>query len=65
MQAFLAVQTQWNVVGGAGGTAFVGFDYAGVRVGLRARGIAPDAQLWGDLQVMEIEVVNHMNGARA
>lgn len=56
--AFLAVATQWRVVGLGGGfepsrIRFVGLDYAAVRVALDAEAIAVTPELWRGLRVME------------
>ncbi|WP_257195879.1 MULTISPECIES: DUF1799 domain-containing protein [unclassified Bradyrhizobium] len=67
VEAFLAVATQWRVVacspGGAlgpGGGAigpsvpiYLALDYAAVRAGLDAEGIAVTPELWRGLRVME------------
>lgn len=51
--AFLAVDTQWRVIGGFGPAVVMGFDYAGVRAGLAMARIRLTPALWADLQLME------------
>ena len=65
--AFLAVQTQWRaaIVGGGFSPArlfYVGLDYAGVRAGLAAEGIALTPAQWRDLRLMEAEARKVLNG---
>lgn len=60
--AFLTIQTQWRILAGAGGVAWLGLDYAAARVGLEAGGIEVTPALWGDLRVIEAAVVSRMNG---
>lgn len=64
--AFLAVQTQWRALAvpgglGAGRVVALGLDYAGVRAGLEAMGIAIDGELWAGLMVMEQAAAAAMN----
>lgn len=60
--AFAAVVTQWRVVPGArGGFAYLGLDYAGVRAGLDAEGIAVTPELWAGLRTMEAEACAVLN----
>ncbi len=67
VEAFLSIATQWRVVacsmggaigpgGGAIGPAipiYIALDYAAVRAGLDAEGIAVTPELWRGLRVME------------
>ena len=58
VQAFLAVATQWRVVGLGGGfepsrIRFVGFDYAAVRAALDAEAIQVTPDQWRGLRMME------------
>lgn len=64
VEAFLAVSTQWRVVAGMAGLIVTGFDYVGVRFGLRAAGIRITPELWADLQVMEIAARDALMGER-
>ncbi len=56
------MQTQWRLVAGASGLAWLGLDYAGAAAGLAAAGVAVTPALWADLRVMEAAVVARMNG---
>ncbi len=62
VQAFLAVQTQWRILAGATGLAWLGLDYGAVTAGLAAAGIAVTPALWTELRVIEAGVVARMNG---
>jgi hypothetical protein len=54
LHAFLAVATQWRVVGPGDGTLRrTGLDYAGVRVGLEIAGVEVTPALWSDIQLIE------------
>jgi hypothetical protein len=58
VRAFLAVTSQFRVVVIGGGfepsrLLTMGFDYAGVRAGLDAEGIAVTPDLWRGLKIME------------
>jgi len=59
VEAFLIVSSQWRVVAlqGRDGTRchVVGLDYAGVRAGLEAAGIALTPELFFGLRIMEDE----------
>lgn len=59
--AFLTCTTQWRVVDGMNGRAVIGFDYAGVEVGLKRAKIKLDADQWADLQVMERAALSALN----
>lgn len=66
--AFLAVATQWRLAPVGGGLApgrliAVGLDYAGVRAGLAAAGIALSPAQWRGLQVMEDEALRALNAS--
>jgi hypothetical protein len=68
VQAFLAVSLQWRVASLGGGWApmvpmWIGLDYAAVRVGLDAEGIAVTPELWRGLRVMEAEACEALNGS--
>lgn len=51
VELFLACSTQWRVAGQAG--LPIGLDYAAVAVVARARRTRLDAELLGDLQIVE------------
>lgn len=54
LHAFLAIATQWRVVGPGDGTLRrTGLDYQGVRAGLECGGVAVTPQLWSDIQLIE------------
>lgn len=59
--AFLAVQTQWRILAGPTGMAWLGLDYGGVASGLAGQGIAVTPELWADLRMIEAGVVARMN----
>lgn len=76
VEAFLAVSGQWRVTSrGGGGTfapmaggiilpivpVFIGLDYAAVRVGLDAEGIAVTPELWRGVRAMEQAAVKALN----
>lgn len=66
VSAFLAAQTQWRTVTVGGGMGpsrviYLGLDYAAVRVGIEAAGIAITPELWMGLQVMEAEATTALN----
>lgn len=57
-----ACGTQWRTgSAGMGRLVWIGLDYAGVRVGLEAQGIAVTPALWGGLQVMEQAAIAALN----
>lgn len=74
-EAFCAVSLQWRTasrggggVAGMGGAAlapvtvvFIGLDYAAVRAGLDALGIAVTPELWRGLQVIEVAACAALN----
>lgn len=60
VKAFFAVATQWRVAGGMG-LVVLGLDYAGVRAGLDAAGIAVTPDLWAGLRIMEAEACAALN----
>ena len=67
---FLACSTQWRVLSLSGGMApgrlvWLGLDYQAVRVVAEARGVAVDADLWDQLQVLEAESLKHLNARDA
>ena len=54
LHAFLAIATQWRVVGPGDGTLrLTGLDYAGVRVGLDLAGVVVTPAPWSDIQLIE------------
>ncbi|MBW6506165.1 MAG: DUF1799 domain-containing protein [Rhodobacteraceae bacterium] len=63
-EAFLAVATQWRVVGHMNGMTATGLDYAGARAGLDLAGIAVTPALWADLQSIEHGAIAAMNEAQ-
>lgn len=64
LEAFLAIDTQWRVVGVHGGIEVVGLDYAAVRDGLAMAGLDLDADTWAELQLIEAGAVAAMNEDR-
>jgi len=59
--AFLAVSTQWRMIGRAdGSTYWQGLDYAAVAARLAGTGLSQE--LWGDLAIMEAAARNRLNG---
>ena len=62
VSAFLAVQTQWRLIAGPSGLAWLGLDYGGVATGLAAEAVEVTPALWADLRVIEAGVVARMNG---
>ena len=60
LRLFLAVDTQWRVVGGWGGVARLGLDYGAVAQ------VADDLKFgpvrWDDLKVMEVEALRICSG---
>ena len=66
LDAFLAVTTQWRVVGSAGGPLVtIGLDYQGVKAGLDLAGIAPSPELWADVQMIEAGALSVLNRRRS
>ncbi|MEX2480195.1 MAG: DUF1799 domain-containing protein [Gammaproteobacteria bacterium] len=64
--AFLWISSQWRTQSLGGGMTparltFIGLDYAGVRAGLDAAGIAVTRELWLGLQVMEAAALEALN----
>lgn len=59
--AFIAVTTQWRMVGTMSGVLVTGLDYAGAKAGLEAAGITLTPRAWEDLRVMEIAACEEMN----
>lgn len=57
-----ACETQWRTGSvGMGRLVWIGLDYAGVRVGLEAAGIAVTPGLWSGLRVMEQAAIAALN----
>lgn len=52
---FFSLDTQWRTGGMTG--ARTGLDYAAIEPAARCLGVTPDAQLLGDLRVMEREAL--------
>jgi hypothetical protein len=63
-EAFLSVATQWRTAPAGPGWVAIGLDYAAVRIGLRAAGIAVTPALWSGLRVMEDAAREALNGRR-
>jgi hypothetical protein len=67
VDAFLAVDTQWRMIPVFTNKGVfmcaAGLDYAGVRAGLAAAGIALTPEQWNDLRVIEGEAVAALNEA--
>jgi len=61
VQAFHASITQWRVAVGMAGGGRTGFDYAGVRAGLKMAGLALSPDEWADFRHMEIAALNALN----
>jgi hypothetical protein len=62
--AFLAVATQWRVVGLADGSLrTTGLDYAGARAALDALNVEVTPGLWSDVQVIEDGALAGLNKA--
>lgn len=59
--AFLNVCTQWQVAVGMGGMLRLGFDYAGVRAGLKLARIKLKTREWGWLRIMEAAARDALN----
>ena len=64
LEAFLAIDTQWRVVGVHGGIEVVGLDYAAVRDGLAMAGFDLDTETWAELQLIEAGAVAAINEDR-
>jgi len=63
MRAFLAVADQWRCAPRAtGGTLWLGLDPAAVEAGWRLAGIAPDPDLWADVQTIAAGAKAALNG---
>jgi len=62
VRAFAAISTQWRVVVGMGGAAYVGLDYAAARAGLELSGFEVTPALWDGIRVMESEALAWLNG---
>ncbi len=61
-QAFLAVCSQWNVVGvGMGGVIYIGLDYSAASVSLDRAGIETSPSIWRDLQDIEQGALEGLN----
>jgi Phage related hypothetical protein (DUF1799) len=62
--AFIAVATQWRVVGRADGAMrTTGLDYAGVRAALDALDVTVTPGLWSDVQMIEAGALAGLNKA--
>lgn len=59
--AFLSLETQWRVVAGPSGLAFLGLDYAAARAAFCGRSQTAWQKLLSDLQVMEREALPILN----
>ena len=59
--AFLNSTTQWRVAEVMSGLRIIGFDYAGVKAGLKLAGIKLKSDQWSDLQVMERAALQALN----
>ncbi|NOR63758.1 MAG: hypothetical protein GQ535_14855 [Rhodobacteraceae bacterium] len=59
--AFLNVCTQWRVAVGMGGMLRLGFDYAGVRAGLKLARIKLKPREWDELRIMEAAAREALN----
>ena len=66
LRVWLAVETQWRVVVGMGGMAWLGLDYGAVDVVLRRAGLeTPRAnEVFGDLLVMEAAALPVLSEAK-
>lgn len=66
VEAFLAVTTQWHMIGTADGRLVAtGLDYAGVRAGLDLAGIEVTPDLWPEIRVIEAGAMEAMNETRS
>ncbi|MEX0971528.1 MAG: DUF1799 domain-containing protein [Paracoccaceae bacterium] len=65
VRAFVAITSQWRVVGSMDGLMFLGLDYAGVRAGLKAARIKLSPDEWGQLRLMENAAVAALNARQA
>ena len=63
--AFLAICTQWRIAVGMGGMIRLGFDYAGVRAGLKLAGIELKPREWCWLRIMEAAALAALNEEQA
>lgn len=61
--AFLSLETQWRVVSGPAGLAFLGLDYTAARAAFCGRSRRAWQSLLADLQIMEREALPILNGA--
>lgn len=61
VQAFKCVTSQWRVAASMDGLLYLGFDYAGVRAGLKAAKIKLDPDQWRSLQLMESAALKALN----
>jgi hypothetical protein len=52
-----ACETQWRVISGMGGTAWLGLDYNAVDVVLRRAAVAEPDEVFADLMDMEAEAL--------
>ncbi|MGC9368712.1 MAG: DUF1799 domain-containing protein [Paracoccaceae bacterium] len=63
VEAFLAVCTQWNVVGLAeGGLLTIGLNYTAASAGLELAGIELDPETWARVRIIEQGAKAAMNG---
>jgi hypothetical protein len=59
--AFVALETQWRVVAGAGGLIWCGLDYAAAAAAFRGRNRRAWQRLLGELRVMEAAALEVLN----
>lgn len=65
VQGFFACDTQWNTAaGGMGQPIFLGLDYAGCAVSLKAHGITLDQNQWKDFRTLEAAAASLLNGRK-
>lgn len=57
-RVWMAVQTQWRVVAGLGGIAWLGLDYTAVDVVLRRSAVESADEVFADLMEMEAEALD-------
>ncbi|MBD8890147.1 DUF1799 domain-containing protein [Roseibium litorale] len=59
---FLLLETQWRVVSGPGGLAFLGLDYSAAKAVVQGRSRRAWARLLSDLRILEAEALPILNG---